>query len=221
VFKLEKGLRQIANAMHDNPKDTLKDTHKPNFLYTNYSYMEHHISELCELREGSSCCVDKARFIIKMYLKYALTGEIPDFNPSIEKWNEPNFGTYQEWIDLCDGLYKLYYGKPEDYFKSYNKLIQSELRKYKHILHTWYIKFNDGEIIKVYETWDKDTENPLENEAYSDNNNYFVMKRYLMERIKKGISYEIDDETNLFEPFCKVPKNEIKEIYKTSKEIYL
>lgn len=210
VYKLNKGVKEIANTMHDAPADGIKDTCKPNFIYLHYDFLEHNIRELCVLREGSSCCADKSRAVIKMYLNYSLTAKVPEFNPDIERYWIPKFGTYQEWIDLCEGLYSLYYGNTQQYFKSYNALIQSEIRRYKHILHTWYIKFTDGEVIKFSHTWDDKQENPLNDECFDKGDFYLVLKNYVKNR-----NYAISNDDKYY---CIVPKNDIDEIYKVSEE---
>lgn len=214
VYKLIRGVNEIAKTMHEAPLKEIKDTNKPNFIYLHYDFLESSIRELCVLRGGHTCCADKSRYILEMYLDYSLTGNIPEFDPSIEHYWIPKFGTYQEWIDLCDGLYKLYYGKTEQYFKSYNTLIQAEKRKYKHILHTWYIKFKDGKCVKVHTTWDERQENPLNDECFDKGDYYVVYRKHVKDR-----NYEVyEDEDFLTNHYCKVPKTDIDEIYKISEE---
>lgn len=181
---------------------------------SDYDFLEHNIRELCVLREGSGCCADKSRYILKMYLGYSLAGETPEFNPDIEHYWMPKFGTNQEWINLCDGLYHLYYGRVDQYVKSYHALIQAEIRKYKHILHTWYIRFKDGETVKFDTTWDDKQDNPLGNEYFDKGDYYIIYKKYVENR-----GYEIyEDEELLFNHNCKVPKSDIDKIYKISEE---
>jgi hypothetical protein len=212
VRKLNEGAVEIAKTMHNMPATEIKDTCKPNFIYVNYGFLEHNIRELCVLREGNTCCADKSRSILEMYLNYSLTGKLPEFNPNEEKYWIPNFGTYKEWIDLCDGLYNLYYGETKKYFTAYNTLIHSEIRRYRHILHTWYIKFKDGQIVKFNTTWDKDTENPLDNECFDKGDYYLIGSRRVKNR-----KYEIVLISKIFKYF-KVPKSDIEKIYKDSKE---
>lgn len=214
MYKLNNGVKEIARTMHNSPVKEIKDTSKPNFIYLHYDFLEHNIRELCVLREGSACCADKSRSILKMYLEYSLTGEIPQFDSSVENYWAPNFGTYEEWINLCDGLYHLYYGKTEQYFKSYSTLIQSEIRKYKHILHTWYIRFKDGETVKFDTTWDDKQDNPLDNEYFSKSDYYVVGRRYVKNR-----NYEMyENDQFISNYYCKVPKDDIDKIYKVSEE---
>lgn len=213
VYKLNKGVKEIAKTMHDAPVKEIKDTNKPNFIYLHYDFLEHNIRELCVLREGSSCCADKSRSILGMYLSYSLTGKILEFNPDVEHYWIPKFGNYEQWVKLCDGLYSLYYGKTQEYFKAYNDLIQVEIRRYKHILHTWYIRFKDGEVIKFNNTWDDKQENPLNNEYFDKGDYYVVYEKYVKNRNYE--SYENDD---FIRNYCKVPKADIDEIYKVSEE---
>lgn len=213
VYKLNNAIKEIADTMHEAPKAGIKDTGKPNFIYLHYDFLEHNIRELCVLREGSGCCADKSRYIIKMYLSYSLTGEIPSFDPSIEHYWMPKFGTNQEWINLCDGLYHLYYGRVEEYIKSYHTLIQSEIRKYKHILHNWYIKFKDGETVKFDTTWDDKQDNPLDNEYFDKGDYYIIYKKYVKDR-----NYEKHEDEEFIRNYCKVPKTDIDKIYKVSEK---
>lgn len=148
-----------------------------------------------------------------MYLTYSLTQKIPEFNPDTENYWTPNFGTYQEWISLCDGLYNLYYGETEQYFKSYNVLIQAEIRKFKHTLHTWYIRFKDEEIVQFDHTWDDKQENPLDNE-YFDKGDFYIISKLRV----KNRNYETYEDEDFINHYCKVPKTDIDEIYKVSVE---
>lgn len=216
IYKLENAIEEIAKHMHECPQSNIKDDYKPNFIFLHYDFLEHNIRELCTLREGSSCCADKSRSIIEIYLKYSLTGNIPEFNPDLEQYWTPKFGNYQEWMDLCDGIYELYFGKPEKYLRAYNVLLQTEIRRYKHILHHWYIKFKDEEIIEFDTTWDKRTDNPLDNK-HNDKGDFYIMEKKLLQ----NRNYEqYKNEEELFMNFyCKVPKNDVKEIYKSSEEV--
>lgn len=210
VYKLKNGLQEIAKTMHDIPKDGIKDKSKVDFIYLNYDFLENHIRKLCILREGSSCCADKSRRILKMYLQYSLTGEIPNFNPSEENFATPKFGTYEEWIIFCDGLYHLFYGNTEQYFNSYNTLLIAPKRKYKHILHTWYIKFKDKEVIEFSNTWDAEDKNPLDNEFLDKDTFYILYGSYIKNRGYASCENMIG--------YYKVPKDDIDEIYKISQE---
>lgn len=212
--KLRKGIKLLANALHE--PSVCKDKNKPNFIYANYSFLENHIRNLCDFREGSTCCADKSRYILKMYLRYSITGQVPVFNPEVEKYWIPNFGDNQMWITYCDSLCRLYYGYTEEYFKAYNSLIQCEVRKFKHVLHRWYMEFKDGETIEFTQSWDDREENPLD---YADKGDFYIMYKPKV-KDKKFEDYEPADEEDKFlcRNYVKIPKSEIKQIYKKSEE---
>ena len=214
--KIKEGIEVLASTLHE--PSVCKDKYKPNFIYVNYSFLEKHIRNICILREGSSCCADKSRYILRMYLEYSKNGKIPDFNPNVEKYWVPNFGDNQMWINYCDSLYKLFYGYTDEYFKAYNTLIQCKIRKFKHILHRWYIEFNDGETIEFEQSWDDDNKSPLKD--YDDKGEFYILHKTKV-RDKGFETYEpLDEEEEfLFRKFyVKIPKTEIKQIYNKSEE---
>lgn len=214
--KLREGVKLLASTLHE--PSVCKDKNKPNFIYANYSFLENHIRNLCVLREGSSCCADKSRYILKMYLEYSITGEIPSFNPNVEKYWVPNFGDNQMWVNYCDSLCRLYYGYIEEYFKAYNALIQCEIRKFKHILHRWYIEFNDGETIEFNQSWDNSNENPLKD--YADKGEFYILHKTKVKDKVFEIYEPMDEEEGFLyrKSYVKIPKEEIKQIYKKSEE---
>jgi len=214
--KLGKGIKLLASTLHEPSVCINKE--KPNFIYANYSFLENHIRNLCEFREGSSCCADKSRYILKIYLEYSITGEIPIFNPNIEAFWIPNFGDNQMWIDYCDSLCRLYYGYTEEYFKAYNSLIQCEIRKFKHILHRWYMEFNDGQIIEFDQSWDDRDEHPLE--SYADKGDFYTMHKRIVKDKQFDIYEPTDEEEKMLyrKSYVKIPKTEINLIYKKSEE---
>lgn len=219
VYKLKKALKLLVNSIHEDKIQNVKYKEKLYFIYTNYDFLEHNIEELCVLREGHGCSADKSRSILNMYLNYCISGEIPKFNPDIEKYYMPNFGTYVQWIELCESLYSLYYGKTKKYFEAYNTLIQCKKRKYKHILHMWYIKFKDGTDLEIANSWDNNIENPLDNKFNDKGDFYIVYDR--TKGLLENKNYEIyeEDEISLpFNKFYKIPKSDIEKIYKTSTE---
>lgn len=214
--KLQKGIKLLASTLHE--PSVCKDKNKPNFIYANYSFLESHIKALCQLREGSSCCADKSRYIMSVYLKYSITGEIPEFNPNTEEYYKPNFGTSELWIDYCNSLYGLYYGCTKEYFVTYQALIQCEIRKFKHTLHRWFMEFNDGKIIEYDYTWDDKDKNPLDD--YADKGDYYIIHKRIIKDDKFEIYEPIDEEEQVLfrKHFVKIPKTEIKQIYKESEE---
>jgi hypothetical protein len=212
--KLNKGIKILVSTLHE--PSICKDKSKPNFIYAKYSFLENHIRNLCEIREGSACCADKSRYILKMYLEYSITGEIPEFDPSIEKYWIPNFGDNEIWIKYCDSLYRLYYGYTEDYFKAYSSLIQYEIRKFKHILHRWFIEYTNGEVIEFTTSWDKRTENPLKTDTEGD---YYIINKKYTGTVENEPYNAIDEEFAFLYRHCvKVHKDKIARIYYKDEE---
>lgn len=216
--KLKRGIELIANTLHE--PSICRDKNKPNFIYANYRFLEGHIRQLCILKEGSSCCADKSSYILKMYLKYSINGEIPNLNLDLEKYWKPKFGNNELWMEYCDSLYALYYGRTEKYFKAYKELIQCEVRKFKHILHKWYIEFKDGDVIEFDQSLDNRIENPLE---YDDKGDFYIMHKRKVKN-KNFETYVPTDEEEIMlfgTNYVKIPKSEIVQIFKKSEDIML
>ena len=172
------------------------------------------------LREGSSCCADKSRYILKMYLNYSIDGTIPEFNPNVEHYWIPKFGDNEMWISYCDSLYGLYYGKTESYFKAYNALLQSEKRAFKHLLHRWYIKLVDGDIIEFAQTWDDRLDHTLD--SYADKGDFYLINRRLVQDKDLETFVSEDEEENfLFKGCKKLPKSLIESIYYETEEKFI
>jgi hypothetical protein len=213
-YKLNKGIALLANTLHE--PSICKDKGKPNFIYANYSFLEGHIRNLCEIREGSACCADKSRYILKMYLEYSITGEIPEFDPNVEKYWIPNFGDNEMWIKYCDSLYRLYYGHAEEYFKAYSDLALCEIRKFKHILHKWFIEYINGEVIEFTTSWDKRTENPLKMDKEGDY--YIINKRYTGTVETEPYDTKDEEFAFIYRHCVKVHKDKIVKIYHKDEE---
>ena len=51
------------------------------------------------------CCFDIGRYIANCYLRYCVDRKLPDLSdPDGQCYWKPEFGTAQEWMDLCDGI---------------------------------------------------------------------------------------------------------------------
>jgi hypothetical protein len=216
MHKVHNGLKVITRTMHEAPSEEIKDKSKADFIFINYGFLERNIRELCKLREGSSCCADKSRYILKMYLKYSIDGEIPEFNANVEHYWIPNFGDNQMWIKYCDSLYRLYYGDAKEYFMAYNSLIQCKIRKFKHILHKWFIEYTNGEITQFATSWDERTENPLK--LYQVGDYYIINKKYTGS-IETEPYNPVDEEFKFLYRNCvKVHKDKVAHIYYENEE---
>ena len=213
-FKVNNCMEAIAKTLHAAP--AIKNTHLADFIFVNYDFLEHNIEKLCILREGSGCCADKSRHIINMFLQYSIDGVVPEFDSTVEQYWIPNFGDNQMWIDLCNGLYRLYYGHTEEYFKAYRALIECDIRKFKHIKHDWYIKFKDGKEVKYTNTWDKNTENPLKMDTHKDC--YIIRKSTIGECDYPAYDPKDEEFAFLYRGYVCVPKEDV-EIYSVDTEI--
>ena len=221
---LDKFKKLLINDFKDLSNCKSKDKYKYYFVFKNYDFLKNHIKNLCILKEGLSCSSDKANYIINIYLHYIVTGEILYTDYKIDKFYIPNFGDGELWINYCNSLYRLYLGFSKEYFLSYNALIQSEVRKFKHILHKWYIQLKNGTVIEFEQKWDEDIENPLN--EYFDKGDFYIINKSKIQNDKFNFEvYEpIDErEKNLFfvNNFVKIYKSEIKRIYKKSEEVFV
>lgn len=215
-YKVRNCMKAISRATYNSAN--VENVDMVDFIYTNYRFLEGNIRELCVLREGSCCCVDKSRHIINMYLKYCITGKIPTFNPNIEKYYIPNFGSNLMWIAYCNSLYNLYHGYNSDYIKLYDELLKCEIRKFKHILYSWYIELKHGEKIKIYHTWDNPDKNQL---TFLDKGDYYIVhKRAIVGMNLDFEAYKPTDEENriIYSNYVKIPKSKVKQIVKLEEE---
>lgn len=212
--KLKNAVSILANELHK--PSVCKDTHKPNFIFENYSFLERNIEKLCEMRESRSCSGDKSRYILKMYLEYSIIGVVPVYNLEREQYWKPKFGDNEMWMAFCDGLYRLHYGNPDKYFIAYKNLLECEIKKFQHTLHRWYMEFNDGEVIEFDNKWDEDIRNPLVHMDKGDF--YLILKNKVLDRGYEEYVPGEDDEY-LLSFYVKVPKSEIKKIYMVSEEM--
>lgn len=208
-------IKKILNNLIENiiPNLSEKNENKNEivFVYTNYRYLAANIESVCEKKEDDVCLTDKSRHIISIYLKYLLSGKVPKFEPTSNTYWIPSFGTYKKWIEFCEGLYELYYGNNQKYINIYNELLSEKKRLYKHLKHQWYIQFKDGKTVEGFVSFDNDIKNPYENSQF-DKGTYYLLTGEFDER-----NYEKEYE-NSIEKF-KIPKEDIKKIFKITYEI--
>lgn len=89
------------------------DIDKLAFLFMCYDYLENQIRMLIE---ADGYAYDKSKWILKQYFTNIIGG-VPDFlNPAWEnetyldnrKWNEPEFGDTEEWLDYIEAVRDMY-----------------------------------------------------------------------------------------------------------------
>lgn len=214
MFPMLNASSVLAKNLHESPIDK-KNSFKLDFLFTNYGFLSAHIEKLIESRCGQSCVCDCSRHILSVYRNFLLNGIIPNDDFSEDHYWIPKFGTYKEWVSYCDSLYRLYYGSPQEYLISYSALIRSNIRKYEHIIHRWFLKWKDGNEYHFHDSYDLDEKNPLDNEYYTDGEFYLINKRHL-----PNTNYETAKEKRM--PFMlKVPKKDVISIKCISETVYI
>lgn len=211
--KLKDAVEVLATALHE--PTVCKDKYKANFIYESYGFLERNIEKLCEMREGSGCSGDKSRYILKMYLNYAITGHIPPNMLQKGEYWKPKFGDNEMWMAFCDSLYRLNYGYTKEYFEAYNILLQCHVAKFCYTIHHWFIEFTDGQIVEFDRTWDEKTENPLNSR---DKGDFYLMYggKFPDKVFEKYIPEP--SESFLMEGYVKIPKSEIVRVFKESNE---
>jgi hypothetical protein len=171
-------LIETINTLYEkSDKVSGKNLSKFVFLFKNYTYLERHIEELVTSKSGTSACsCDIARYLLKnVYLHYLKTDVILDMKVNEEKYYKPSFGTNDEWIDYIESLRDLFYGKTEKYFISYKKMLDSKIRKYKHIVHYHKITYlKNNMTFEMPCTFDNDKEVHLQKSI--DGKNYKILR---------------------------------------------
>lgn len=96
------------------------------FLFKHSQFVERHYKRLFERFEGSACCADKSRTILRRLVKYFTTGEEIKFNYSGEvTYHLPVkiFKTHAQILQFYKALQHLYYGSPDTYLKAMSQLV--------------------------------------------------------------------------------------------------
>jgi len=94
-------------------------------IYEDWDFFDQNVTELCKYLYGYVCCADRGRFIVKSAMNWAITGELPVFDPKPENFHHPETGTPEQWMNFVEGIYALKYGHPAKYLKAYKELIVS------------------------------------------------------------------------------------------------
>lgn len=210
MYDVNNSLEQLIRELR-----TADGNDKLVFIYIHYGYLEDHIQRFHSSRCGSSGCADRSRHIIRAYLDYVITGSVPDDDFTNDHYWIPKFGTYQEWMDYCDGLFDFYYGRPEKYLMAYKCLMDCEIRKYEHIRHDWYVDIK-GVSYFITSTFDANIKKPFE--LVSDGHAMY----YILPRNKiADIGYEPAGDGFMGRHYVKVPENDVERVYEVSDKTYL
>jgi hypothetical protein len=95
------------------------------FILLNSQFIERQFIELIRKIEGSACCADKSKSIMKRLIRFFETGEEITWDYNAEfTYGMPKmiFTTHNEIITFYQSLVKLFYGDPTPYIKEYEKL---------------------------------------------------------------------------------------------------
>ncbi|MBQ8626146.1 MAG: hypothetical protein IJ419_08300 [Agathobacter sp.] len=113
-------LHKILNKLYPDC-----DIDKLAFLFQCYDYLENQIAPFLPADGNWQF---KCRWILKQYFE-SLVGGIPDqlgedqLDPTYitRKWNEPDYGTTDEWLEYVETMYNMYRNGPEEkYLKVIN-----------------------------------------------------------------------------------------------------
>lgn len=87
-----------------------KETSAILFLFLNYKYIENNILSFIYIKEGSTCSVDKSRWLIKSLFNYYATNTPIDMTIDDKCYWKPGFWTADQWIELFNVLISFHYG---------------------------------------------------------------------------------------------------------------
>ena len=93
-------------------------------LYLDYDFLENNVSNLCSQLYGLIRSSDKGRFLVRSYIHWRETGEMPKFNWEGEyTFQYPETGTEQQWMDFVSAVHRLKYGYNKEYLIALQDLI--------------------------------------------------------------------------------------------------
>lgn len=110
----------IEKELGDNPRLT--------FLLINQDYVSRHVRNLFVDIEGSACCADKERTVMRSLIKHFYKGERIEFNYLGEyTYHLPQIvlRDHESLVAYFEALYGLYYGNPKAYMLEMLKITQA------------------------------------------------------------------------------------------------
>ena len=95
------------------------------FIVEHYNFISRQLSSVVtEGHNTSACCVDCARWLIKMYIKHLKDVTfIPDMSIDEKCYWKPMFGSGEDWMSLCESIERLYWGQTDAFFSTKEKLL--------------------------------------------------------------------------------------------------
>lgn len=98
------------------------------FILMNYNFIERNFKNLIETIEGSACCADKSRTIVKRLYHYFRDGKQIEFDYSGEyTYHLPKiiFKTHDDIIKFYIGLKDIFYGDYRKYIQALDETLKS------------------------------------------------------------------------------------------------
>ena len=93
-------------------------------IYQSYIAIDGIVEHLIESMEGSACCADKSRWIVRSCTKYLKTAEMFDMTIDDKCYWKPHFGTMWQWVKLVKGAtYLIKWGKYDLFIKELGDLL--------------------------------------------------------------------------------------------------
>lgn len=102
--------------------------HNAQFLFQHGEFIECHYRNLFERIEGSACCADKSRTIMRGLARFLLDGKEIVFDYTQEyTYHLPKkiFNNHKSIVDFFESIYALYYGKFDKFIFEIRNVIES------------------------------------------------------------------------------------------------
>lgn len=104
----------------------ITSSNEAQFLLKHGQFVEGHFNKLIEKYEGSPCCSDKSRTIMRALIRFHLGGKPIKFNYEQEyTYHLPKriFTTHDMIVAFATSLHHLFYGNPERYLNALQGVI--------------------------------------------------------------------------------------------------
>lgn len=109
-------------AMENGWTLTANQQSKIEFIFKEHDFINAQVEELITKYEGSPCCHDKSSTLVRMYMYYLATGNLPDVSKGDKQFWKPACGTAEEWMNFIDSTLHLHQGRVDAYLVAYQKL---------------------------------------------------------------------------------------------------
>lgn len=95
------------------------------FVFRHADFLDTHFKTLFDKLEGPACCADKSRWAVRALARSFISGQPIVIDLTQEyTYHLPSltFTDHEQIVEFFDGLYRLYYGKPEPYLTAMLRL---------------------------------------------------------------------------------------------------